>query len=73
MSRRYTLNKEDGKKILEVFGWTIGSATLGFIISLIPLIDVPAKYAVIVSAIIPTINTLLIAGKKFFEHKIEEV
>jgi len=67
MSKRYTLNKKDGLKILQVLGWTISSAVIAFAIDLIPSIDVGANYAWLV----PMINTVLVVLKKFVQDKLE--
>jgi hypothetical protein len=67
MSKRYSLNNEDGLKILQVLGWTVSSAIIAFAIDLIPNIDVGANYAWLV----PMINTVLVVLKKFVQDKLE--
>lgn len=65
MSSRYSLNKEDGMKILKVVLYTAASAVIASLLSVLQDLDVPPEYAVIVGMV----NVLLVAGKKFFEGK----
>lgn len=65
MSPRYSLNKEDGMKILKVVLYTAASAVIASLLSVLQNLDVPPEYAVIVGIV----NVLLVAGKKFFEGK----
>ena len=65
MSAKYTLNKEDGKKILKVILYTVASAVIASLLSVLQNLDVPPQYAVILGVV----NVLLVAGKKFFEGK----
>jgi len=65
MSAKYTLNKEDGKKILKVILYTAASAVIASLLSVLQNLDVPPQYAVILGVV----NVLLVAGKKFFEGK----
>jgi hypothetical protein len=65
MSAKYTLNKEDGKKILKVILYTVASAVIASLLSVLQNLEVPPQYAVILSIV----NVLLVAGKKFFEGK----
>jgi hypothetical protein len=71
MSKRYSLNKDDAKSLMKVFAWTIVSASVGFIIATIPAIDVPPQYAAITAAIIPVVNSGLVALKKFIDERID--
>lgn len=61
-SRRYQLNTQDliavGKAVL----YSAISAGIGALITLLPQVDVPAQYAVL----IPIINAALVALKKLF-------
>ena len=66
-SPRFDFNKKDGLHILKVFLWSISSAAVGFIILLLPQLHVPDQYALIAAAIIPTVNTTLVATKKFID------
>jgi hypothetical protein len=67
MSKKYSLNIEDGLSILKVFGWVVASAVVAFTIDLIPSIEIGANYAWLV----PMINTALVALKKFIQEKID--
>lgn len=67
MSKKYSLNGEDGIKILIVLGWTLASAVVAFAIDLIPSIEIGANYLWLV----PMINTALVALKKFIQEKID--
>ena len=64
-SKRYTLNKEDGQEIAKVIGWTLAAALVTVLIDVVGLIDMPAQYALIV----PIVNTILVALKKFIQEK----
>lgn len=66
-SPRFDFNKKDGLHILKVFLWSISSAAVGFIILVLPQLHVPEQYALIAAAIIPTVNTALVAAKKFID------
>lgn len=65
MSPRYSLNKEDGMKILKVVLYTAASAVIASLLSVLQDLNVPPEYAVLLSVV----NVLLVAGKKFFEGK----
>jgi uncharacterized membrane protein len=58
---RFQWSEHELKKVFRVFGWTIASAVVALLISLVGIIDVPAEYAFIV----PIINTVLYALKEF--------
>ena len=63
-STKYTLNKEDSKKILEVIGWTTASAVIAVLIEVVAQVDFGSYIW-----IVPLINTLLYTVKKFVEEK----
>ena len=65
MSKKYSLNKEDGAKILKVLGWAMLSSFLAFSIDLLPNIEVGANYAWLV----PMINTGIVSLKKYITDK----
>ena len=62
-SKQYQLNSKDGLKILKVFGWVLASASVAFLIDLIPQIEVGANYAWLV----PFINMALVSLKEFIK------
>ena len=66
-SPRFEFNKKDLGHILKVFLWSILSAAVGYIILVLPQLHVPEQYALIAAAIIPMINTTLVAAKKFID------
>lgn len=61
MSPKYSLNKEDGIKILEVIAWTVASSVVAVLISILAELDVPAQYAFLV----PIANTILYTAQRF--------
>ena len=63
MAEQYKLNREDGSKILKVVIYACLSAVIASVITVLGNIEVPGGYAVL----IPAINALLVAAKKFFE------
>jgi len=58
-SQKYQLNKEDGLKILKVFGWVIASATISFLITLLPQLALGSM-----AWLIPIVNMLLVTAQK---------
>jgi hypothetical protein len=70
-SQRWTLNSADVIHIAKVLGWSLVSAVIGFLLSQLPLLDVPAKYAVIASLLVPFVNTILVAAQKFVAGKTQ--
>lgn len=64
-SKKYQLNKEDGKDILKVIGWTLLSAFVVVALDIVQAIEFPAQYAFVV----PIINTTLVAVKKWVQEK----
>lgn len=63
-SGRGELNTSDAKNILKVFMWSMLSAAIGFIVLLLPQINVPEQYALVAATLIPIINTMLVTAKK---------
>ena len=49
------------QKVLKVFYWTVASAVVALLLSLVNIIEVPAQYAFVV----PVINTALYAVKEW--------
>jgi len=66
MSKRFTFSKEDTNDVLKVALWTVATAIVTALISVMGMIDFPVEYA-FVPAII---NTLLVAAKKWLENKV---
>lgn len=64
-STKYRLNKEEGVAIAKVFGYTVASAVVVALISLLEVVEFAPEYAVAVSLA----NTVLYAVKKFLEGK----
>ena len=63
-SKRFKFNKADGLHILKVFAWTVASAVIAGLVSLLQVVEFPQELL----WLIPTINTLLVAGKKFVDN-----
>lgn len=68
-SPRWSFNGPDIIHIAKVLGWTLASSAIGFAITQLPLLDVPAQYAAIAALVIPFINTLLVAAQRFAAGK----
>lgn len=64
MSPKYSLNKEDGKKIGSAFIFSLLSAAVAFLIGIVQEIDF-AQYAFIV----PVINVFLYSIKRWAEER----
>jgi hypothetical protein len=62
-SKTYSLNKEDGLKILRGAGYAMGGVLCTYILELLPFIDF-GTYTMLVVGIM---STLLNAGVKFFK------
>ena len=58
---RFVLSEYEGKKALKVFGWSVGSAVVALLLSLVGAIDFPADYAFVV----PVINSVLYLVKEW--------
>lgn len=69
MSAQYQLNTADGLKILKVLLYALGSSACAYFLVILPQINLPPQVAILA---VPLINSLLFAGEKFFEHKVEE-
>lgn len=66
-SEPLTLNAHDGKKIGRAALYSMLSALCGFMLSTIPALHVPPKYAATLAALIPVINILLVTAKQYFD------
>lgn len=71
-SKKWRLNSEDAKKIVKVFLWSMSSAAIGFVITILPQVDVPPQYAAIAAMVIPTVNTALVALQKLAQGKVNQ-
>lgn len=65
MSVRYTLNKEDGKKILIGAGIALGGTLLTYVSDLIPNID----FGEFTPVVVALFSVLINAGRKFLENQ----
>lgn len=68
-SSNLQLNKHDGKAIIKAFLYSLGASAIAFLLTLIPLINVPSEYAAVFALMVPTINTALVAVKRYFEDR----
>jgi hypothetical protein len=66
MSKRFTVDKKDGLNILKVLIWTVVSAVVVALINLIGKLNVPVEYL----WLMPLVNVILVAVKKFCDEKI---
>lgn len=66
MSPKYTLNELDYKKILQTLAFSGLSAVFAALIIVVGDTQFPPEYAFIV----PVINTLLYAAKRYFEGNV---
>lgn len=66
MSPKYTLDSMDYKKILQTLAYSGLSAIVAALIIVIQDTQFPPEYALLV----PVINTILYALKKFFEGSV---
>lgn len=67
MNGRFTFNQEELMKILKVFAWTMASAGVAALISVVGIIEMPPEYVWVV----PIINTALYGIQKFVsEHQV---
>ena len=57
----FSLGSQEAVNIFKVFAWTVGSALVAMLISLMGVVEIPAQYAFIV----PVVNTLLYALKEW--------
>lgn len=58
---RFVLSEFEGKKALKVFGWSVGSAFVALLLSLVGAIEFPPEYAFVV----PVINSVLYLAKEW--------
>lgn len=67
MSKRFTLNNQDGKDLLKVFMYTAGTALI------VGLLAVTQDLPIEIQQLwwFPMVNMLLVALKKFFSEKLE--
>lgn len=61
MSPKFYLDKEDLYKIMKVFGWTVASAAVVFLLNLMQVVQVPSSYI----WLMPLINTALVAIQRW--------
>lgn len=61
MSPAFSFNRENARRTLKVFGWTMAAAVVALLIDLVGVVEVPAQYAFIV----PVVNTVLYAIKEY--------
>lgn len=69
MSSKFSLDKEDALHALKVLGYSSSSALVSFLIAIIPVIHVPPEYAAVMGALVPIVNTILVAIKRFLTDK----
>lgn len=65
------LNKQELTKIWKTFVYSMASAVVGFLITLIPGLNIPPEYAAIATFVVPIVNTILVTIKKLLDGKIE--
>ena len=65
MSQKYTLDKENGLKILKALGYSVISTLVVSLLNILPNVDFPAQYLWAV----PVINTLLVVAKQYFTEQ----
>ena len=68
MSARYSLAREDGQKILKALLYSVASAGIVALMGLISTATVPPEFLFLV----PLVNAVLVAIKKFVEEKYRE-
>ena len=56
-AKRFSYSEYEAKKVLKVFGWTMASAFVALLLSLVQVVDFPTEYVFLV----PFINTVLYA------------
>lgn len=71
-SVRGQLNMSELKKILKTFLWSATSGLITFVILTLPGINVPPEYAALAAAMFPSVNTFLVATKKFADGQTKE-
>lgn len=65
MSEKYSLNKEDFIKLVQVMAWSLSATIVTVLIAFIQEVQVPAQYAFT----IPVINSLLYGIKLFIQER----
>lgn len=58
---KFQFKEYEYKKSLKVFAWSMGSAVITLLISLVASLDIPAEYVIYV----PAVNTVLYAVKEY--------
>lgn len=61
-STSYNLNKEDGTKILRVFGWLMASTTISFLLTILPQLNLGD-----IAWLAPIINLILVTAQKYIK------
>jgi hypothetical protein len=72
-SPRWQLNWHDLKNIFKVLAWSTASSLVGYIIMVIPQVGIPSQYAALAAVLLPTINTTLVAAKKWTAGQAEKI
>ena len=65
MSKKYHLNKEDGKKILRGAGIAVGGALIVYILGVLPNVD----FGTLTPLIVAIASILLNAGRKWISEQ----
>ena len=65
MSKSFSFNRDNAKKVYKVFLWTMASALVTLGISLLGVIEMPVEYVWIV----PIVNTALYTIKQLVEDQ----
>jgi len=65
MTKSFSFDRENAKKVYKVFLWTMASAIVALGISLLGVVEMPAEYVWVV----PVVNTVLYAIKEFIEEQ----
>lgn len=65
MSPKYKLTKENLGPILKVIAWSLGSALVAILTTIVADIEFPPEYAFVV----PIINVVLYTAKEFFSKR----
>lgn len=60
-----TFDRQNGERVLKVFGWTMAAAIVALVLDLINFVTLPAEYAFVV----PLVNTVLYAVKEFLTEQ----
>ena len=68
-SKKYQFNKNDLLAVTKVLSWSAASAVISGLLILVPMFDIPGDKAAIATIVIPLINSLLVAVKRFVEDR----